>query len=47
MAETMLAKGVPVVPRGQAPIRAQVWAADSREDLTFAVKRRGVEALLS
>jgi len=45
MAETMLAKGVyvigfsyPVVPKGKARIRAQVSAAQTREDLAFAVR---------
>ncbi len=45
MAEAMLAKGVyvigfsyPVVPKGKARIRAQVSAAHSMEDLSFAVR---------
>jgi glycine C-acetyltransferase len=45
MAEAMLAKGVyvigfsyPVVPKGKARIRAQVSAAHTREDLSFAVR---------
>jgi glycine C-acetyltransferase len=45
MAEAMLEKGVyvigfsyPVVPKGKARIRAQVSAAHTREDLSFAVK---------
>ena len=45
MAEAMLERGVyvigfsyPVVPKGKARIRAQVSAAHSREDLSFAVK---------
>jgi glycine C-acetyltransferase len=45
MAESMLERGVyvigfsyPVVPKGRARIRAQVSAAHTREDLSFAVK---------
>jgi glycine C-acetyltransferase len=45
MAESMLEKGVyvigfsyPVVPKGKARIRAQVSAAHSKEDLSFAVE---------
>ena len=45
MAEAMLEKGVyvigfsyPVVPKGKARIRAQVSAAHTREDLSFAVE---------
>jgi glycine C-acetyltransferase len=45
MAEAMLARGVyvigfsyPVVPKGQARIRAQVSAAHTRDDLTLAVE---------
>jgi glycine C-acetyltransferase len=45
MAEAMLAKGVyvigfsyPVVPKGKARIRAQVSAAHTRDDLSFAVE---------
>jgi glycine C-acetyltransferase len=45
MAEAMLARGVyvigfsyPVVPKGKARIRAQVSAAHTRDDLSFAVR---------
>jgi glycine C-acetyltransferase len=45
MADAMLARGVyvigfsyPVVPKGKARIRAQVSAAHTREDLSFAAQ---------
>ena len=45
-ADAMLQKGVyvigfsyPVVPQGRARIRAQISAAHSRDDLTFAIEQ--------